>query len=657
MQTYYGGRAECRIRKTKVPVIHTDFTSQYPTVNALLGNWDVLKAYSIHFKNCTHEAKRLLSKVSLDDTFNPRFWKKLSFFALVHPRNDILPIRTVYGEKTQNIGLNFLHSKKPIWYAGPDLVTSKLLTGKSPRIMKAIKMAANGCQSKLQTTNLGGMIGIDPATEDFYRKVIEQRLAHKPTNKPIANFLKVLANSGSYGLFVEVNTETNKKEKNVRYFSGERSGKKATNYVEKPGAWYFPPLASLITSGGRLLLGMLEKSVSDLSGSYLFCDTDSLCIVGSKRQKLIPCVGGQFKLNGKDAIKTLSTKQIEAIAQKFNKLNPYDHNLVHEILKIEDINHVDSDPKKPYRQLFGYAVSAKRYTLFRESRAGFVIEKASGHGLGYLFAPKERKGKDEESDDEPEDTPLWVVEAWEYLLQKEFGLKQAKPSWLNHPAMMRMAMTSPNVLKTGRPDWLAPFNFFLFPILSEMEGYPPGFDKESFQFITRFETERKKWRKLKGINLRDGRIFQISMTPISSSQKVFPDSFQVILNQYLSKAEIKSLAPDGSICDGNTRGLLRRANIEVQSLVPVGKETDRHWEQGEDPSMLDPKIQIFGASGKLVVADKQEIEEWKKIGVRKLMRASNLTQKTIYAILAGKGVRRQTMAIFRTGLLSIRFSR
>src|ERR1700722_10528984 len=30
MQSYYGGRAECRIRRTRVPVIHTDFTSQYP---------------------------------------------------------------------------------------------------------------------------------------------------------------------------------------------------------------------------------------------------------------------------------------------------------------------------------------------------------------------------------------------------------------------------------------------------------------------------------------------------------------------------------------------------------------------------------------------------------------------------------------------------
>ena len=33
MQAYYGGRAECRVRRLEVPIVHTDFTSQYPTVN------------------------------------------------------------------------------------------------------------------------------------------------------------------------------------------------------------------------------------------------------------------------------------------------------------------------------------------------------------------------------------------------------------------------------------------------------------------------------------------------------------------------------------------------------------------------------------------------------------------------------------------------
>jgi len=156
--------------------------------------------------------------------------------------------------------------------------------------------------------------------------------------------------------------------------------------------------------------------------------------------------------------------------------------------------------------------------------------------------------------------------------------------------------------------------------------------------------------------LRDGHAFQISMIPNSSSQNVFPDSFQVILNQYLGKPEVKSLAPDGAICDGKTKGLLRRADIVARSLVPVGKETDRHWEPGEDPSMLDPKIQIYGGTGKLVVADKQEREAWRKIGFRKLMRATKLTQAPINSILSGKGVRKQTMKVFRIGLASLGIS-
>ena len=142
------------------------------------------------------------------------------------------------------IGLNYLQSKRPIWYAGPDLVASTLLNGRPPRIAKAMRMVAEGCQHGLKPTNLRGMVAVNPAKEDFYRNVIEQRILLKPQNRSIADFLKVLANSGSYGLFVEVNTETNTKEKNVRYYSGEKSGAKRTNYVEKPRRSVLSPARS-----------------------------------------------------------------------------------------------------------------------------------------------------------------------------------------------------------------------------------------------------------------------------------------------------------------------------------------------------------------------------------------------------------------------------
>jgi len=62
---------------------------------------------------------------------------------------------------------------------------------------------------------------------------------------------------------------------------------------------------------------------------------------------------------------------------------------------------------------------------------------------------------------------------------------------------------------------------------------------------------------------------------------------------------------------------------------------------------------IPGKTGKLVVADEGERKEWVKIGVRKLKRATRLTQKPIYSILKGKGVRPQTMKVFRTGIASL----
>ena len=650
MQSYYGGRAECRIRKMPVPVIYTDFTSQYPTVNALLGNWNVLTSASVRFVNCSERARKLLSTANLGQTFDPDFWKTISFFALVKPEGDILPVRTVYTGtgKTQNIGLNYLRSEKPMWYAGPDLIASKILSGKTPRILRALKIVPSGRQNRLKSTNLGGMVKINPAEQDFYREVIQQRVVHKKTDKPLADFLKVLANSGSYGLFVEVNTETKKKERRVVYFSGEKNGTIDSNYAEKPGAWYFPPIASLITSGGRLLLAMLEKSVDEKQGSYLFCDTDSLCIVGTKRGSFVACAGGKHRSRGKVGFRALSLGEVRKISDKFKRLNPYDPVLVPEILKIEDVNFVDSNPKKPFRRLYGFAISAKRYALYTRTGNDIQIEKASGHGLGYLFAPKQRQ-KDEE-----EETPQWVVEAWDFLLRKELKLRAVEPPWLDLPAMMRMVVTTPNVFKQKRPVWLGPFNFFLFPLISVLGGYPAGYDKSNFAFIIPFESDRRKWKSLIGVNLADGHKFQTAMRPPPNQDKVIPDSFRIVLKNYLSKPEAKSLAPDGTPCAGATQGLLQRARMMAGDLIPVGKETDRHWEQGEDPSMIDSQVYLFEKRGKMAVANDADIKLWANIGKRQLIRKSGLSQKAVYKILNGQSVRKQTLQTFRLALDRIR---
>lgn len=137
------------------------------------------------------------------------------------------------------------------------------------------------------------------------------------------------------------------------------------------------------------------------------------------------------------------------------------------------------------------------------------------------------------------------------------------------------------------------------------------------------------------------------MQPEANQERVKPDSFRIVLNSYLGKPEAKSLAPDGTPCTGATQGLLLRAKIVAGKLVPIGKETDRHWEQGEDPSMLDSQVYIYEKEGKLVVADASERKVWSAIGVRRLMRESNLSQAPVSNAIVGKPVRRHTLSIIR----------
>ena len=136
--------------------------------------------------------------ITLDDLFRRDLWPQLSFFALVRPNDDILPVRAVYNGETQNIGINRLTSEEPIWFAGPDVIASKVLSGKPPHIVRAVRLVPHGTQTGLKPTSLRGMVPIDPRRHDFFRHVVEQRQRHKSSDEPLAKFLKTLANAGSY---------------------------------------------------------------------------------------------------------------------------------------------------------------------------------------------------------------------------------------------------------------------------------------------------------------------------------------------------------------------------------------------------------------------------------------------------------------------------
>jgi hypothetical protein len=406
LQSYYGGRSETRVRCAEVPVIPVDFTSEYPTCCALLGLFDVLTAKRVTFEDYTGKARRLLKTISLEDCFKPAMWEHFKFFALVEPDDDILPVRTVYDGVTQNIGNNYFTSDTQLWFAGCDLIASVIRQkGKMPRIVRAIRMVPDGKQAGMNSVNLrGSMVEINPYKDDLFRKVIEQRKLHK-SDEALYYWLKILANS-IYGFFVELNPDNKKKRVPVKVFSGEKKFMDASDVLENEGNWFFPPLASLITSAGRLLLAMTEACVQQKRGTYLFCDTDSLAIVGSKK-------GGSLHIPGSEGVRILSWNEVQKIVDRFIPLNPYNPAAVTgSILNLVDANYVDSNPKNPPRQLYGYSIAAKRYALYEKlGRTDIKIVDPKAHGIGFLYPPNNSpKGWKEE-------VPQWIYEMWDYIVR------------------------------------------------------------------------------------------------------------------------------------------------------------------------------------------------------------------------------------------------
>jgi hypothetical protein len=622
MQSYFGGRAECRIRSWEVPVCLVDFMSQYPTVNELLDNWDVLIAKNVTFPDATKEVRQLLSWVTLEGCFDRKLWPQFKFFALVRPDRDILPVRTVYNGTTQNIGINYLTSKEPIWFAGPDIIASILLTGKVPHIEKAIRVMPHGKQAGLGSTSLRGMVNVDAKTHSFFKHVIEQRAAHE-SNPALHYWLKILANSGSYGLFVELNP--NESDAKLRVFSGKEPFETTSDVVEEPGKWFAPHIASLITSGGRLLLAMLEKCIADAGGTYLFCDTDSAAIISAKHRQRVTMP------DGAEPITALSWDEVQSIVDRFEPLNPYDRKLVPgSILKIHKLNW---DRNKQRRQLFGYSIAAKRYTLYTKTQNDIEIIEPKAHGLGYFYPPK----------DSPEgwghETPQWIFEAWDWIMRGVLGLEHTKPAWFGLPVMMRLTLSTPHhaLRNVAKGPLTRPNNFMMLPQICRF-GYPQNVDPNKFTLITPFSSERDQWMHSKCINIHDYKSPVYELTDDYDGCRALAKNFFMLLDSYQNHPETKSLGPDGKKCEFDTQGLLRRAHI-VANWPPIyiGKESDRHWEEGEDLSLLEFKAMEYRQKGN-AVANAEQLARIAKVPKREFMRRG-VNQHTLEKISNREPVR------------------
>jgi hypothetical protein len=100
----------------------------------------------------------------------------------------------------------------------------------------------------------------DPAAEDFFQQVIEERQLVKrdsaldPVERErLQHFLKNPANAASYGIFIQLKRQEGP-ETTADVF-GLEDYRCTVQHPETPGAYLFPIIGTLITRGARLMRG------------------------------------------------------------------------------------------------------------------------------------------------------------------------------------------------------------------------------------------------------------------------------------------------------------------------------------------------------------------------------------------------------------------
>jgi hypothetical protein len=88
------------------------------------------------------------------------------------------------------------------------------------------------------------------------------------------------------------------------------------------------------------------------------------------------------------------------------------------------------------------------------------------------------------------------------------------------------------------------------------------------------------------INIHDGKTHTLKPPTLP----VIAQTFETVFSQYVRHPEYKSVAPDGTPCKADSRGLLRRYPVTASEFQLIGKETERGWEQAEDISTLLPSL-------------------------------------------------------------------
>lgn len=617
MSTFYGGRSEVRQRHAVSQVVLCDFLSMYPTVVTLMRLWRFVIARGMSWRDSTADTRAFLEAATLDMLRDREVWKSLATLVQIEPDgHDILPVRAVYpGSPSATIGANHLEAP-PLWFTLADCLASKILTGRTPKVIRAITFTPDEPQSGLRPVAINGdaRLRIHPVSHDFYEELIRRRQSIKAERDAAEradrdrldanqNALKIAANATSYGIFAEIIVdEPSRKLQSVAIHGGaEKPFTKAMRTRERPGRYFHPLLATLITGAARLMLAITERLATDAGLDWAFCDTDSMALARPSEMD-----------------EATFYARVDEVVGWFASLNPY--GFPGSVLQVEKVN-AARDGSGRREALFCFAISAKRYVLFNVNASGApVLRKASAHGLGHLRAPYD------DSDPAPTVPAPQVsrkelgVERWQHDLWWTIAsaalrnpVRQISLDYhpkLQLPAVSRYAATTPKIL-----DWFKGSN----------ANRPYDRQVRPFGFLNAFTAVDDR-----------AVVAPFDRDLVSSTRAAFDrDTGERIevscLKTYAHALAGYHLSPEAKFENGRPfdQGRTARRRVRACGFVFIGKEANR-WEEafylGPDP---DAEV-VYGSAPDGHWRLLQELKQAKaSVGERRLADALGISRETL----------------------------
>lgn len=595
MKSFYGARSEIKMRLTPVEIRYCDFKSQYTTANALLGLQELLLAEYVEVINCPKEAQMIIDDITVKKLQNPHLWKRLRVLVKIAPDDDILPTRWKKGDKTA-YGVCFCKSPDN-WYTLCDVIASKLLTGKTCKILQAVELVAHG---KIETdaVNLFGdeNFKIDLNKEDLFTRLIDMRSEVKVSMKDcekrgsddkyyyssLEQALKVLASATSYGILVETKMhKDNYKGKDIE--------------IEIAGKYFTSPIGTHIIGAARMMLAIAERLGKDRGLDYAMCDTDSMAF---------------FRPKGMS--RATFRKLVDEICEWFLPLSPYAKDAkgnVPELFELESVNDLTEykdgkltfindfkaqldklgiDPNTVDDTLYILGVSCKRYCLYNKlSNGQYLMRKISAHATGrYQFdydlkMPSDvldtmndiMEDIDTDSDnlyeeieyvDEPEEiTILDISGKWkkyQYIMwYRAIQLAESGKSpyipieeWSKNMVRYQESISTPSKLKSHKHIGIRPYSFLTETSAQNIPSKKAksGYVKSKYRYYLPFAKSSQELEK--------GLVFRTDTGEIETNPKFEPLHlrFKNFFNNPETKAE-----------NASEVGLMKRSHVVVEEII------------------------------------------------------------------------------------------